>query len=135
MIQTTDFYRRRTRKISLTALIDVVFILLMFFMLTSTFSQWNAVDFQSPVSSTEPVESAPKILILAADGSLRTVNGGLVIETDQKLTAGDFASDAPVVLMPEASTRVQMVVSRIEEFKRMGLTVTMGGITDADAGN
>ncbi len=36
-MQAAGLYTRKSRKISLTALIDVVFILLMFFMLTSTF--------------------------------------------------------------------------------------------------
>ena len=37
-MQAAGLYTRKSRKISLTALIDVVFILLMFFMLTSTFN-------------------------------------------------------------------------------------------------
>lgn len=55
---------RRARPISLTALIDVVFILLMFFMLTSSFSQWQMLDLLVPTSSEQAEHDAPPVLIV-----------------------------------------------------------------------
>lgn len=55
---------RRARPISLTALIDVVFILLMFFMLTSSFSQWQMLDLLVPTSSEQAEQEAPPVLIV-----------------------------------------------------------------------
>lgn len=129
-MQATGLYRRKASKISLTALIDVVFILLMFFMLTSTFSQWKAVDFQSPVASTEPNTDTPDVLVLGADGSLRMADGSIEIGSGQPVDANSFASDAVLVMLPEADARVQVIVSRLEELKGLGLAVTMGGVTD-----
>ena len=51
----------RRRKLSLTSLIDVIFLLLLFFMLSSTFSQYAEVDLatagagQGAVSGTRPI--------------------------------------------------------------------------------
>jgi biopolymer transport protein ExbD len=51
----------RRRKLSLTSLIDVIFLLLLFFMLSSTFSQFSEVDLatsgagQGDVSVTRPI--------------------------------------------------------------------------------
>lgn len=135
-MQATGLYSRKASKISLTALIDVVFILLMFFMLTSTFSQWKAVEFQSPVASNEPSLDKPSVLLLRADGSLRMADGSLEISAAQAVDAGRFAEDAVMVLVPEADARVQVIVSRLEELKGLGLAVTMGGVTDpVDRGN
>ena len=55
---------RRARPISLTALIDVVFILLMFFMLTSSFSQWQMLDLLVPTSNEQAEQDAPPVLIV-----------------------------------------------------------------------
>ena len=55
---------RRARPISLTALIDVVFILLMFFMLTSSFSQWQMLNLLVPTSSEQAEQDAPAVLIV-----------------------------------------------------------------------
>ena len=40
--------RRRRRLVSLTPLIDVVFIMLLFFMLASNFQQWRALKLSAP---------------------------------------------------------------------------------------
>lgn len=130
-MQAYGLYSRKARKISLTALIDVVFILLMFFMLTSTFTQWKAVDVQSPVASTEPSTQQPTVLVLGADGSLRATDGSHGIQAGQKVVPGTFPADAVLVLLPEADTRVQAIVTRVEELKGLGLSVTLGGVTEA----
>lgn len=132
-MQAAALYNRKSRKISLTALIDVVFILLMFFMLTSTFSQWKAVDFHSPVSTDEPVDLQPLIVILRADGSMRMAEGSLEIGATEGVSPDAFAADSALILLPEADTRVQLIVSRLEELKRLGVAVTMGGVTMPDA--
>lgn len=46
-------YRSRRKGISLMPLIDMVFILLTFFMLTSTFTRWKAVDLRFPVAGPD----------------------------------------------------------------------------------
>lgn len=45
--------RSRRKGISLTPLIDIVFILLTFFMLTSTFTRWKAVALRFPVAGPD----------------------------------------------------------------------------------
>lgn len=49
---------KRKNAISLTPLIDVVFILLLFFMLTSTFVPWRIVD--TPLSVASDVQTPPQ---------------------------------------------------------------------------
>ncbi|WP_150303763.1 ExbD/TolR family protein [Pseudomonas saliphila] len=127
-MQPAALYSRKASKISLTALIDVVFILLMFFMLTSTFSQWKAVDFHSPVASDNPVDVEPQGLILRSDGSLRLADGSVEIDAAQSVPVNAFADARPLILIPEADARVQVIVSRLEELKQLGIAVTMGGV-------
>lgn len=124
-METLQLYKRRGRRISLTALIDVVFILLMFFMLTSTFTRFKAVDFQSPVSSGEQSAEKPQLVTLRADGSLQLENGTL-IGSDEPLDASAFSSKQPVVLLPHADASLQLMVSSLERLKQLELAVTLG---------
>lgn len=45
-------HRRRRSTIGLTPLIDVVFILLLFFMLASSFDEWRSIGLEPPASAT-----------------------------------------------------------------------------------
>ena len=61
---------RRIRRVSLTALIDVVFLLLLFFMLTSTFSSFGEIELNPPAggktNASEPIKRA--FLQMSNDG-------------------------------------------------------------------
>lgn len=62
--------RRRRRAIGLTPLIDVVFILLLFFMLASQFHQWRAVTI-SATGTPGAGEAVPTVLVrVHGDGNL-----------------------------------------------------------------
>ncbi len=60
--------RPRRRLISLTPLIDVVFILLVFFMLASSFSQWRVVDLTVGGNGGEADDRQVERVLLDADG-------------------------------------------------------------------
>lgn len=58
----------RRRKLSLTSLIDVIFLLLLFFMLSSTFSQFSEVDLSTGgAGQPSTTEVQPIFLRLGAD--------------------------------------------------------------------
>ncbi len=127
-------YRPRRKSISLTALIDVVFILLMFFMLTSTFTRYKAVDFQAPVAAaTETPAEQPQRVILRPDGSFR-LESGAVIATDVTLSVDFFEVGRPIVLLPEGDSSVQAMVTGLEQLKGLGLAVTLGRAIPVAAG-
>lgn len=121
-------YSRKPRRISLTALIDVVFILLMFFMLTSTFNQWRSMEFNAPVQGSQAPDQPPRALVLASDGALHWLGGGRVAEATEQLDAKGFDPQVAVVLLPEPGTSVQQIVGRLEELKTSGLDATLGGL-------
>ena len=127
-------YRRRRQSISLTALIDVVFILLMFFMLTSTFTRYKAVDFQAPVAAaTETDAEQPQRVILRPDGSLRLENG-TVIAAEEVPSVDSFEAGRPLVVLPEGDSSVQAMVTSLEKLKGLGLAVTLGRVIPGSTG-
>ena len=125
----TLLYQPRRRSISLTPLIDVVFILLMFFMLTSTFTRWKAVDLRLPTASADASPKKPQALLLHTDGSLSLRGRSFQLLDPNAEAALSTALDPtqPVVVFPEADTRVQTIISTFE-----GLTAA--GVSDAVLG-
>lgn len=70
-----DMLKRPRRKmpISMTSLVDIIFLLLLFFMLTSTFSKFAEVTLSAASAGNAPSESPPIFLQLYPDRL--TVNG------------------------------------------------------------
>ncbi|GAB5457571.1 MAG: biopolymer transporter ExbD [Henriciella sp.] len=64
--------------VDLTPMLDVVFILLIFFIVTSTFIQERALGIEPPPPPTPPQEQqkqTPAILVFVGEDNLITVNG------------------------------------------------------------
>ena len=81
------FHRRRRADngINLTPLIDVVFLLLIFFMVTTTFTKETRLLIELPEASGEVADSSPATLelVIAKDGNY-AVNGQNLINRDIK---------------------------------------------------
>ena len=120
----TPLYYPRRRPISLTPLIDVVFILLMFFMLTSTFTRWKAVDLRLPITSSDASPKKPQALLLHTDGSLSLRGRSFQLPDPDAGAALSAALDPtrPVVMFPEADTRVQTIISTFEGLLAAGVS-------------
>lgn len=69
---STAAYRRK--KLSLTSLIDVIFLLLLFFMLSSTFSKFGKVDINPASSTGSSQQNKPSIIISLSSKNIR-ING------------------------------------------------------------
>ncbi len=123
-------YRARRHTISLTALIDVVFILLLFFMLSFTFTQWRAVDLHSPTSSFSEDVQLPQIVWLDEVGGLRFHDSTFSVAHYKELTDPsifEFEFEKSHVVLPEENANLQTILSAIESLKRIGLKhVTLG---------
>lgn len=114
---TADIYSKRSRPISLTPLIDVVFILLMFFMLTSSFIHEKQIELATGVSQVSPPSAQAKRLLLLSNGALsmdlNSTSNSVSIETLDKNTS--------YVVHPAAATNVQTIVRALTQLKQAGL--------------
>ena len=118
-------YRSRRKGISLTPLIDVVFILLMFFMLTSTFTRWKAVDLRFPVADSGVDSKNPQAVILHTDGSLSLRGRPLFLPAVGAPAADGIPALDParsLVVFPKADTRVQTMLTAFERLAARGIT-------------
>jgi biopolymer transport protein ExbD len=60
--------RRRKALINVTSLIDVVFLLLIFFVVTSTFLERPGIDLTLPEAGSEETQASPVTVRIVADG-------------------------------------------------------------------
>lgn len=104
---------------SLTPLIDVIFILLVFFMLASNFLQWRSLELNVPgegQASSQDVE--PVVVRLGADGAI-TVDGRSVA-LEQLGVELPARTDGGVVLRPGAEVPLQRVVAVLDRLALAG---------------
>lgn len=121
MDATAADFRPRRNRISLTPLIDVVFILLMFFMLTSSFTREKQWQLNAPVSAEAAQEGNElERLVLAKNGALVRADDTGVPLSDAELR--QFALEGlPVVLQPQSEADVQTIVTAMTRLRELGV--------------
>ena len=123
-------FRRRPQRdnsINLTPLIDVVFLLLIFFMVTTTFTRETRMLISLPEAEAEslPNEQVTVELVVSKEGSY-TVNGQSLINRDIKTimaalkdaSAGD--NEMPLVITADAQSTHQAVITAMDAAGRLG---------------
>ncbi|MEX1197085.1 MAG: biopolymer transporter ExbD [Pseudohongiellaceae bacterium] len=125
-------FRRRQREepaINLTALIDVVFLLLIFFMVTTTFNRETRLAVNLPEADAEAAEAVPDQLEIAVDAEGRyAVNGRLLVDrqpgTLQRALEEVSGNnrEVPVVLVADADATHQSVVTAMDVLGQAGFS-------------
>ena len=127
-------FRRKQREnvdINLASLIDVVFILLLFFVVTTTFTRETQLRVELPqaVSGSPAEDQQTKQLDIAisADGTFSVNNQLLpkndlasVIEALQKESAGD--TNLPLSISADGKTPHQAVITAMDAAGKLGFT-------------
>lgn len=116
---------RIASELNIAPLIDVVFLLLIFYMLTSSMIKDNQIELDLPSSSsTQPLEQSPVQIQIAQDGSL-SLNGARYDKDALQLALRDMlASNPEQALIVRADSRVsaQVLVSAIDLIQQSGAT-------------
>lgn len=116
-------------ELNLTSLIDVVFVLLIFFVLTTTFNRHAELQIELPRASADPLQTRQEPLELSIDAAGRYYINGRALVNTQAATLTTALSDAakgrkdtPIVLNADARTPHQAVVTAMDVAARVGLT-------------
>lgn len=123
--------RASKRAISLTPLIDIVFILLLFFMLASNFQQWRSIKLNTPGVSAAPPSTERRVLqlLLHADGSLELEGQTLLMgQLPVRLEAYLDSDPQPgVIVLPDKDVALQTLVSVFDMLQSAGVRqLTLG---------
>lgn len=113
--------------VNLTPLIDVVFLLLIFFMVSTTFTKETQLSIDLPEAEADPAIERPEqlVILIAADGSYAINGQSLVNQSMDTLlraiekTAGSD-NKRPLIISADAKTPHQAVVRAMDAAGRLG---------------
>lgn len=115
--------------VNLTPLIDVVFLLLIFFMVTTTFTRDSNIVINLPEADGQASTEAPlEVEILIARNGTYAVNGRTLVNTRldtlmqavAELAGGDL--ETQVTISADADTSHQSVVTAMDAVAQLGFT-------------
>ncbi|MDP3700968.1 MAG: biopolymer transporter ExbD [Hylemonella sp.] len=138
-------FRRPSREepeINLIPFIDVLLVILIFLMLSTTYSKFTEMQLRLPVADTDAQRDYPKEVIVAvsSEGSFsvnRAAVEGRSVDAvvSALLQAAKAGKDTVVIISADASARHQSVVTVMEAARRAGLTqITFATQSSAQAG-
>ena len=133
---------RQEVEVNLTPLIDVVFLLLIFFMVSTTFTKETHLSIDLPKASSQSIRAKDlQIEILITQEGGFWVNGVALINRKQgtlrsaidKVSKGDIA--IPMVITADSATPHQSVVTAMDVagqlgFSRLSITTTLANPAD-----
>ena len=120
--------KRESPELNLTPLIDVVFLLLIFFMVSTTFDKDARIKVELPEASTQdekPGQEKPLDITIDARGRFY-VNQREVINTETGtlkraiLEAAGERTDLPVIITADARTTHQSVIKVMDAASQLG---------------
>ena len=120
---------REEPEINLIPFIDVLLVVLIFLMLSTTYSKFTELQVKLPVADVEAQRDYPKEVIVSvgSDGAY-AVNAATVVGRSPEalasaiLAAAKAGAETVVIINADASARHQSVVTVMEAARRAGLT-------------
>ena len=115
-------------EINLTSLIDVVFLLLIFFMVSTTFEHQSRIQIELPEATAQPNKPEDESLEILIDAQGRYFLGDQqVVNTELKTLKGAIRKAVgereamPVIIRADARTPHQAVVRALDATSQLGL--------------
>ncbi|MEM0912860.1 MAG: biopolymer transporter ExbD [Pseudomonadota bacterium] len=113
---------RRRNIISLAPLIDVVFILLVFFMLASSFMEWNTLSLDTPVLNNDTVTETKPIVISVQGDRLLLDDQDITVSTALSIAAKRESQEQIINIQPLGETSVQQLIRVMDQLSAAGIT-------------
>jgi len=135
-------HSREEPEINLIPFIDVLLVILIFLMLSTTYSKFTELQLKLPVADVDAQRDYPKeVLVSVSSEGNYSVNklavvGRSVAELSQALKDGAKAGkDSVVIIHADASARHQAVITVMEAARQAGLTQITFATQSSSAGD
>ncbi|KPJ94151.1 MAG: hypothetical protein AMJ55_06830 [Gammaproteobacteria bacterium SG8_15] len=134
-------HKSKELDVNITPLIDIVFLLLIFFMVSTTFERESEIDVTLPQAAIDaPQEQSEVIEIVISSQGEFYVNGKRVINKQVStlkqalLKVADGREDPPIIISADAKATHQSVVTVMDAARQLGfvhLSFATSQITEA----
>ena len=120
--------RHSDTDINITPLIDVVFLLLIFFMVSTTFERESELKITLPEASEEQVETKPDLILVRIDANEQIYIGDKPLVNTKASTIraalkeqAQELTDPPVIIRADAEVSHQTVIKVMDAARQSGL--------------
>ncbi|MBM5811585.1 MAG: biopolymer transporter ExbD [Gammaproteobacteria bacterium] len=134
--------RREDPELNLISLVDVVLLLVIFFMVSTTFVEEGRLRVELPAAEAEVTTavSDPVVITVTAQGSYRVNERALINNARDTLRAAlarsaGGATDRPVTIRADARASHQAVVTAMDVAARLGFTQVNIATVNEQPGN
>ena len=129
-------------EINLIPFIDVLLVVLIFLMLSTTYSKFTELQIKLPVADADQQRDYPKEVIVAVSSDGRYMVGKVAVNgrsiealSNAMTTAAKAGKDSVILISADASASHQSVITVMEAARRSGLTqITFATQSAAQAG-
>ena len=113
----------QTEDINITPMLDIVFILLIFFIVTSTFVEETGVDIERATASTATTsDKSPIMIAISAEGTVWMNQVPISVQHIQlQLNKNAVAKTSSVMIMADKSSESGFLVKVMDEVKKYGI--------------
>jgi len=119
--------KRDDLDVNITPLIDIVFLLLIFFMVSTTFDRKSEIDVTLPEATIDSPKKQDEIIeiIVSADGVFyingkRVVNKQVATLKQALLKVANGRADPPIIISADAKATHQAVVTVMDAARQLG---------------
>ena len=115
---------QRRVTLDMSPMMDIVFLLLIFFLVTSTFLPDAGMDLELPESTTAaPSDMAPTMISVAEDGALQLDGEAITVqELQQRVAALPEADRQRITVRADARVDYGVIVRIIDALRNAGVT-------------
>jgi biopolymer transport protein ExbD len=129
-------------EINLIPFIDVLLVVVIFLMLTTTYSKFTEMELQLPVADAQAQRDYPKEVIVAISSDGRYMVNKMPLDgrnvdtvATALVAAAKAGRDSVIIISADASATHQSVITVMEAARRVGLTqITFATQSSAQAG-
>jgi len=120
---------RQEPEINLIPFIDILLVVLIFLMLTTTYSRYTELQISLPVADAEPAQQNPQEIVVSVGQDGRYAVAGTVLDgvgvdmlTSALQQAAQGINDPVLIISADAAATHQAVVNVMDAARRSGLT-------------
>ena len=126
MIKSIKIFAKKNKNIefNIAPLIDIVFLLLIFFMLASEFTDFKTIDMATPINSDQDIESSKPLLVkLSSDGKIKIKEVLIDLSSLEKkvINLKKNQTDTKVIISTPEKTEINLLMKVMDVIRIGGI--------------